>query len=285
MNKELIKVHEPQLPILWNYDESVKVGKQLFIRWKDITIEMAEHFYIARGMLKSKGGKPFHKSYKREITPVRDWGDYCQEVSSIKDKKNARDAFNRMLNLFFPLEYKQLSSPIIEGEFDIIYADPPWKYDFSRSKSRTIEGHYPTMTVEEIGNYLNKIKLYIKDGVLFIWATKPKLTEAFEIIKEWKFDYKTLAVWDKVQMGMGYYFRSQIEILLVATRGKGIPPRQTDRFSDLIVEKRSSRHSRKPQKAYEIIENMYPNQKKIELFATMKRRGWIPYGNEIQKDK
>jgi len=29
----------------------------------------------------------------------------------------------------------------------VIYADPPWKYDFSVMNKRAIENHYPTMTL------------------------------------------------------------------------------------------------------------------------------------------
>jgi len=35
-------------------------------------------------------------------------------------------------------------------KYSVIYADPPWKYDFSFSDSRAIEEHYPTMELEEI---------------------------------------------------------------------------------------------------------------------------------------
>ena len=34
-------------------------------------------------------------------------------------------------------------------EFEVVYADPPWRYDFSKSDSREIENQYPTMTVDE----------------------------------------------------------------------------------------------------------------------------------------
>ena len=34
--------------------------------------------------------------------------------------------------------------------YDIIYADPPWRYSFSKSKSRQIENQYPTMSLQEI---------------------------------------------------------------------------------------------------------------------------------------
>jgi len=117
MDKELVKIERPQLPEQWDYEESVKKGKQLFIRWKDITIEIAEHFYIAREMLRSKGGRPETSVKSRSFS--KDWGDYCQEVSSIEDKKNARDAFNRMLARFWPpLEKPHVSQATGESEWN-----------------------------------------------------------------------------------------------------------------------------------------------------------------------
>jgi hypothetical protein len=43
---------------------------------------------------------------------------------------------------------------------------------------------------------------------------------------------------------------------------------------------RGVRHSRKPDEAYEMIERMYPELPKIELFARQARAGWAAWGNE-----
>jgi hypothetical protein len=36
------------------------------------------------------------------------------------------------------------------GRFPLIYADPPWRYEFSADDADQIENHYPTMAIEEI---------------------------------------------------------------------------------------------------------------------------------------
>ena len=41
--------------------------------------------------------------------------------------------------------------------------------------------------------------------------------------------------------------------------------------------------SQKPDEAYELIERMYPDLPKIELFARQTRLGWAAWGNEIAK--
>lgn len=35
-------------------------------------------------------------------------------------------------------------------KYQIILADPPWKYDFCKDNSDKVEKHYPTMALKEI---------------------------------------------------------------------------------------------------------------------------------------
>ena len=41
-------------------------------------------------------------------------------------------------------------------------------------------------------------------------------------------------------------------------------------------------HSRKPDEAYEMIERMYPEPPKIELFARNARPSWAACGNQVE---
>ena len=164
------------------------------------------------------------------------------------------------------------------GTFAVICADPPWVYDSSESDMRVIENHYPTMTLEEICS-LDVKGIAHDDAVLFLWATSPKLKEAFQVIDAWGFDYRTCAVWDKEKIGMGYYFRQQHELLLVATRGQ-IPAPAAEHRPPSIIRSPRSEHSRKPESMYDIIETMYPLLPKVELFARNVRPGWSRWGNQ-----
>ena len=173
-------------------------------------------------------------------------------------------------------EYK--NKPLPEGEFDVIYADPPWRYDFEESANRDIENHYPTMSLEDICNL--KVPS-AKNAVLLLWATAPKLQEALAVMKSWGFEYKTNAVWDKQKIGLGYWFRGQHELLLVGTKGNFSPPDPDRRVPSVISELRGV-HSKKPFKIYELIESMFPKRRYVELFA---REGcnedWSFWGNEV----
>ena len=163
------------------------------------------------------------------------------------------------------------------GVFEVILADPPWRYQFSETRSREIENHYPTMDLEDIKN-LNVPSA--DDSVLFLWATAPKLEEALEVLNSWGFTYKTCAVWDKGKIGMGYWFRGQHELLLVGTKGSFPTPEPSARFSSIIKEPRST-HSTKPKVIYEMIEAMFPGRTYLELFGRTPRDGWEVWGNEV----
>ncbi|MGQ0563323.1 MAG: MT-A70 family methyltransferase, partial [Gemmatimonadota bacterium] len=162
------------------------------------------------------------------------------------------------------------------GRYDVIYADPPWRYEYVKTESRAIENHYPTMSREEIAALSVPA---IDDCVLFLWATSPKLADAMYVIQEWRFVYRTCAVWDKGQIGMGYYFRQQHELLLVATRGNPGTPEPSERVGSVVHSPRAD-HSQKPGIFYELIERMYPHAARCELFARNERVGWASWGNE-----
>lgn len=131
-----------------------------------------------------------------------------------------------------------------DKKYSIIYADPPWRYDFSKDNADKIENHYPTMTLNEIKRL--PINLIAEENsVLFLWATAPKLEQALEVMKAWGFTYKTNACWDKEWIGMGYWFRGQHELLLVGTKGKFSPPIPKERISSIHREKKT-KHSKKP---------------------------------------
>ena len=163
------------------------------------------------------------------------------------------------------------------GVFEVILADPPWRYQFSETQSREIENHYPTMDLDDIKN-LNVPSA--DDSVLFLWATDPKLEEALEVLNSWGFTYKTCAVWDKEKIGMGYWFRGQHELLLVGTKGNFPTPEPSARFSSIIKEPRST-HSTKPKVIYEMLEAMFPGRTYLELFCRTPRDGWEVWGNEV----
>ena len=162
-------------------------------------------------------------------------------------------------------------------EFDLIYADPPWEYrSGTTDPSREIENHYPTMGLDDIKALDVPAK---ENSVLYMWTTAPKVSEACEVIKEWGFDYRTQAVWDKQKKGPGYWFRARHEILMVAVKGDFSPPEPSDRV-DSVFEISRGKHSEKPKEVRAHLEQAYPEADKLELFSRDGRVGWTMWGNE-----
>ena len=180
-------------------------------------------------------------------------------------------------------------------KYKIIYADPPWRYDFSKDNADKIENHYPTMSLKEICD----LQVPSDDNsVLYLWATAPKLLEALEVMKSWGFTYKTHAIWDKDWIGMGYWFRGQHELLLVGTKGKVSPPSPKERVASVYKEKRGE-HSRKPLYFRGLITDSFPaDWNRLEMFARPEENtfkfgeynkserspSWDVWGNEVESD-
>jgi N6-adenosine-specific RNA methylase IME4 len=96
----------------------------------------------------------------------------------------------------------------------------------------------------------------------------------------WGFTYKSNFVWVKDRIGTGYWNRNRHELLLVGTHGDISAPAPRHRF-DSVIEAHRGRHSVKPFHFHEIIEDMFPLLKRVELFARTTRVGWAQWGNEV----
>jgi N6-adenosine-specific RNA methylase IME4 len=170
----------------------------------------------------------------------------------------------------------------IDRRFPVILADPPWHFEAYNETSgveRAAGNHYPTMALDEICALPVK-RLATDSAALFLWTTAPHLHEAIRVIEAWGFGYRTNICWVKNRFGLGYYVRNQHELLLVATRGDMPAPAPSRRPSSVIMSPKRE-HSRKPDEAYELIERMYPDLPKIELFARGEARpGWAAWGNQ-----
>jgi len=176
---------------------------------------------------------------------------------------------------------KPETPPLPDDIYNIIYADPPWKYS-----DELIEGygaaahHYPQMSIEELSEL--KIKdISDKNSVLFLWVTSPFLDECWPIIRAWGFKYKSSFVWDKIKHNYGHYNSVRHELLLICTRGSFLPQNKILQDSVISIE-RSEKHSEKPELFRNIIDGMYPHGKRIELFARIELpEHWDGWGNEI----
>ncbi|HZL28977.1 MAG TPA: MT-A70 family methyltransferase [Acidobacteriaceae bacterium] len=183
-----------------------------------------------------------------------------------------------------------------QSKFDIIYADPPWDYGGKLQFDRTSKAsdkidlkkgifissasfQYPTLTLQEIAK-LPLIDIARPDCLLFMWATSPHLQQAIELGKAWGFSYRTVAfIWDKMIHNPGKYTLSNCELCLVFKRGRIPSPRGARNIQQLVRAPRG-KHSAKPTAVRNFINDMFPTQTKIELFARQTAPGWHVWGLE-----
>jgi N6-adenosine-specific RNA methylase IME4 len=167
------------------------------------------------------------------------------------------------------------------GKFSVILADPPWDDEFGAS-NRSIENHYPTMKFEDIlALPINQIAH--EQAMLFLWATPSMIEMALETAKAWRFQYRTQLVWVKPSIGLGKYVRQRHEILLICRRGDHPAP-LGENLPDSVIEAPRSEHSEKPEVFHEIIERMYPEAERVELFRRgSARQGWSAWGAEAKE--
>jgi site-specific DNA-methyltransferase (adenine-specific) len=130
-----------------------------------------------------------------------------------------------------------------------------------------------------------------KNAMLFLWATVPLMPEAFRVMAEWGFTYKTMLTWRKVMsLGMGFWFRGQTEHLLFGIKGR-VPAFRLQKPN--FYQCKVGKHSQKPHYFREMINEgaakSFTDPVKLELFARDRNdlfpdyeyQGWDLYGNEV----
>lgn len=190
-------------------------------------------------------------------------------------------SWHKICNQYLP-EPKEKLIELPRGKYQVIYADPPWPYP-KRQDAKNLYGntdyHYEVMPIKKLCE-MKVSELADENSVLFLWVATNFLEQSFEVIKSWGFDYKSQMTWIKEggQGGIGWYFWGDHELLLVAIKGSYLPK---EKVSSVLKAPRQ-KHSQKPNEIYEIIEKMYPNTKKIELFARGNpQKGWMAWGDQI----
>jgi N6-adenosine-specific RNA methylase IME4 len=165
-------------------------------------------------------------------------------------------------------------------KFDIIVADPAWKYDGKTGVSKKVDEHYQVQHATT-WNSLPVADIAADDSLLFMWCSGPVLKQAIELMGEWGWTYKQIAfIWDKERIIPSSYVNTQTEMVIVGKRGKIPQPRGCRKQRQMLQEPRG-KHSAKPEVVQDRIDLMFPTQNKLELFARRHREGWTCEGNEL----
>lgn len=176
--------------------------------------------------------------------------------------------------------------------YQVIVADPPWAYNYTSVKSKSNGGkgcandQYLTIDHKTLQKMpVAKLADPDKGCALFLWSSFALIEDCLAVMNAWGFEYKTAAVWTKHcknnieqdKLGVGYWFRSNAEPVLVGIKGPSSIARRTKAGNHFRTE--GTRHSQKPEYLQDLIDEHWSGHK-AELFARRNRPGWDCWGQE-----
>ncbi len=189
-------------------------------------------------------------------------------------------------------ERKELLKMCEGKKYNVIYADPAWRFSQGINRRKDIREkfgtneelsiQYPTMS-DKVIIELNVADYADDNCVLFLWTTDAHLEVAIKAINNWGFKYKTVAfTWNKKRGFMGKWTVKQCEICLLATKGTAHKLLKSFKEKSYLEENKTE-HSKKPKEFRKRIERMFGDVPKLEMFARTRAEGWDAWGNETDK--
>jgi len=182
--------------------------------------------------------------------------------------------------------------------YRVIYADPGWQYRSKKAGGNMTSGsaqHYPVATAGEIAALPIRTLRHPEAAALFLWTTVPMQPEGWQVFNAWGFTYKTMIFWikdgydeatDEIspgRLGMGAWFRGQVEVCLVGIKGDVKAFRCQKK--NYVFEK-TTKHSKKPAAVRRLILEATEalGGPRIELFSRDLVDGWDHWGDEVYTD-
>jgi N6-adenosine-specific RNA methylase IME4 len=178
-----------------------------------------------------------------------------------------------------------------DRRFDVVLADPPWSYYGRQDKWGAAAKFYATAPDEAIAR-LPVPDVLADRGVLFLWATSPRLDVAMACLAHWGLFFRGVAfVWVKARRDGGpigaqgvrpSIVKPTAEYVLAASRvARGRPMPLADEGVPNVVLAPKRAHSQKPDEVAAAIERLYPDAARLEMFARTPRPGWDAWGDEV----
>jgi len=118
-------------------------------------------------------------------------------------------------------------------------------------------------------------KVFFKTALLILEDLKVKVPKAKALLNF------TINLHSSLAFGMGRLFRQTHEICLIGTNNNKIYKKLANKSQRSVSFGENLRHSAKPEHLQDSLEIMFPNTKKLELFARRLKTGWTCLGNEI----
>lgn len=175
-------------------------------------------------------------------------------------------------------------------KYGLVYTDPPWAQTKGNLRScrpnqkKALD--YPTLSLPEIKEIHKTVteRLVLPKHDVFMWTIDKYLRETEDMMKDLGYCLHARMVWDKGNgVAPAFTVRFSHEYLLwFYKRGQMLKPAEnTAGKYPTVFKEPSTVHSRKPECAYVMLEEMFPDTPKLELFARRIRDGWDCFGNEV----
>jgi len=168
------------------------------------------------------------------------------------------------------------------NKYDILYADPPWKFGgHGGTKWIPASFYYNVMSFEEL-KLLPVQNITRENCILFLWTVNPETKKCIEVGESWGFRLITLGfVWYKERANVGNYTMPQCELCWILKKGKIPSDRRRNPGVKSFYSEAVTRHSQKPDEFRKRIDMLFPRSRKIELFARQRWSDWDYWGEEI----
>ena len=179
-------------------------------------------------------------------------------------------------------------------KYDVIYADPPWKYGSRGARGGKFgDLDYPQMSIKDLCD-LDVISISSDISHLYMWATSPFLMESQVVANAWGFDQyiRVEKVWNKKKESgkphgvCGPHGMTDTEFLLLFCRGGKTTSLYNNKKRNQYTatdEVYTGKHSEKPAIFRGMIEQKFiTGLNKLEMFSRGEFEGWDVFGNQCE---
>lgn len=173
----------------------------------------------------------------------------------------------------------------------VFVIDPPWPQRKGGLRSaRPNQGRsldYNTMSIPDIFRVLDQDVLChaVPSHSVFLWGVDKFLVDGEREMLARGYKMHCRLIWDKGNgIAPAFTVRFSHEYVTWFYKG-GLPKIQKSMrgVEKTVFHEKSRQHSRKPGFLYNMIDRLYPDLVKMDVFSRESRDGWLCYGDEVGK--
>ncbi len=178
--------------------------------------------------------------------------------------------------------------------YEVLMVDPPWPMGGvfrsdgapgKRGPCREDRTPYQTVTWKDVWALLDTEVLAqaAPHHALFLWALEQFLPETEAELTRRGYRRTHRLIWDKNDGPFIGTVRRTHEYLLWWCNPRLLPIAASQRgvWPTVIRASNGKQHSRKPSAAYQMVEALYPDARKLDAFSRAYRVGWDAYGDQV----